>query len=71
MNCQSVGLGISSVTDCGVYACEVSKGRTAYLASLTIMFSIVKCQKVWLGISSVTHHCVNVFEVSKGSIGYI
>ena len=29
--CQWIGLCISSITDCGVYACGVSEGRTVYI----------------------------------------
>ena len=29
--CQRVGLGISSVTECGVTLCELSEGMTGYI----------------------------------------
>ena len=31
VKCQRVVLGISTVTDCGVYVCEVSEGRAWYI----------------------------------------
>ena len=31
VNCQMVGLGISSVTDDGVYVCRVSEGMIGYI----------------------------------------